>query len=118
MSDDTDETTFARIAVRFAEALVRGDFDTTVSLLDAGARFEWTAGSLRACFVEMVDYFEVPPDSVELIETMTDWPDKQPDDLGWAYVAINGASQSEAVTVIVRDENGTPRIRAIEWGRP
>jgi hypothetical protein len=118
MTDDIDGPAFAQVAVRFAEALVHGHFDAAASLLDAGAHSEWSAGSLQECFAEMVEYFDAPADSVELIETMTDWPEKRPGDLGWAYVAINGESESEAVTVVVRAEHGTPRIREIEWGRP
>jgi hypothetical protein len=118
MTDHLGEPVFTRVAVRFAEALVRGDFEVAFSLLDARSRSEWPAPSLREAFVAMVEYFETAADTAELIETMTDWPDKQPDDVGWAYVAINGESQSEAVTVIVCDEDGGLRIRSIEWGRP
>ena len=49
---------------------------------------------------------------------MTEWPDKQPLDVGWAYAAIAGEDGSEAVTVIVSSENGAHVIRSIEWGRP
>jgi hypothetical protein len=49
---------------------------------------------------------------------MTSWPDKQPADLGWAYVSIGGDVYSEAVTVVVTSEEGTPRVRAVEFGRP
>ncbi|HNC91251.1 MAG TPA: hypothetical protein PL000_20160 [Anaerolineales bacterium] len=49
---------------------------------------------------------------------MEQWPDQRPNDVGWAYVAIDGEGFSEAVTVIVENERQTPAIRYIEWGRP
>ena len=51
----------------------------------------------------------------QVMQTMTKWPDKQPSDIGWAYVAINGATGSEAVMVVVTKEK---KIRTVEWGRP
>jgi hypothetical protein len=53
-----------------------------------------------------------------VVNTMEDWPDKQPRDIGWAYAAIAAEGESEAVTVVVCDEGGKHLIRSIEWGRP
>ena len=52
------------------------------------------------------------------VEFMDDWPARQSQDIGWAYVSITGAGFIEAVTVVVAEENGTAKIREIEWGRP
>ena len=49
---------------------------------------------------------------------MDAWPDKQPSDLEWVYVAIANDTYSEAVTVVVAQEQSRPVIRSIEWGRP
>jgi hypothetical protein len=49
---------------------------------------------------------------------MEDWPNKEEDDIGWAYVALSGDSFSEAATVIMKLEDGRMVIRSIEWGRP
>ena len=46
------------------------------------------------------------------------WPGKQPGDLGWAYVSIEGHDFIEAVYVLVRETDGAPKIREIQWGRP
>ena len=73
---------------------------------------------IRDNYVEMVEYGDGPPTSVQLISTMEQWPDKQPNDLGWAYVAIGGDGFSEAVTLILQQEGETPVIRHLEWGRP
>ena len=58
-----------------------------------------------------------------MTEDMDDWSDKQPADVGWAYVSIsseteNEAVKLEAVSVIVTDEQGKKVIREIMWGRP
>jgi putative lipase involved disintegration of autophagic bodies len=55
---------------------------------------------------------------VEVGVTMETWPDKQPSDVGWAYVSIGGEVYSEAVIVVVALESDTLRIRTVEVGRP
>lgn len=55
---------------------------------------------------------------IEVGQTMTTWQGKQPSDLGWAYISVGGDVYSEAVTVIITEENGEPRIREVEFGRP
>ena len=49
---------------------------------------------------------------------MTNWPDKRPGDVGWAYVSIVGDDFVEAVAVIIVEVGGELLIREIEWGRP
>lgn len=109
---------YAKVAVEFARALVDGDFDGAHAKLCSGFRQAVSASRLRKNYGEMVEYGEAPADSVELITTMEEWPDKKANDLGWAYVAICGDGYSEAVTVILEEENGQPAIRELEWGRP
>jgi hypothetical protein len=46
------------------------------------------------------------------------WPRRQPGDLGWAYVSIEGDDFNEAVYVLVSDVEGVPLIGEISWGRP
>ncbi|MBD2231308.1 hypothetical protein [Phormidium tenue] len=114
------EATYAKLAVRFANALVAGDFDQAHTLLSAELRSGLTPSSLREIYEAMVEYGDGSPTDVELIVTMEQWqlPEQHPTDLGWAYVAIAGDSYSEAVTVIVENIDGEPAIRHLEWGRP
>jgi hypothetical protein len=49
---------------------------------------------------------------------MKDWPDRKPSDIGWVYVSISGADFAEAVTVVVTNEAGKPKIGELEWRRP
>ena len=107
-----------RIADEFARALVAGEFDRAHHMLDSRARAAWDAAALRDAYLQMVEYFASPPNFVQVMEVMTEWPDKQPADVGWAYAAMAGDDGSEAVTVVVTSEGGRHCIRSVEWGRP
>ena len=87
-------------------------------MLSAHAKIEWPASLLESSYREMVQYFETPPNIAMVMNTLEDWPDRRPKDVGWAYAAIAGESESEAVTVVVSDEGGRHLVRSIEWGRP
>jgi hypothetical protein len=50
--------------------------------------------------------------------TLEDWRGKQPDDLAVVYVALNGDSFSEAVTLTLAQHGEEALIRHLEWGRP
>lgn len=105
-------------ANRFAEALAKGDFDRAHGLLCASAKLMFPPAELKNRYRRMTDYGTGPATEVQVIQELASWPDRQPDDVGWVYVAISGATFSEAVTVIVSRENGDDVIRNIEWGRP
>jgi len=109
---------YAILAVDFASALVESDFARAHTMLSAAERGRSSADHLRRSYEGMIEYGGAPATDVELITTLDDWTDREVDDLGWAYVAICGDGYSEAVTVIVAQENRVPVIRAIEWGRP
>jgi hypothetical protein len=111
---------FAQLAVRFANALVAGDFDLAYALLSPELRTNLTPDRLCETYEVMIEYGNGSPSDVELIVTMEQWqlPEQRPTDLGWAYVAIAGPGYSEAVTVIVEEAGDGPAIRYLEWGRP
>ena len=50
--------------------------------------------------------------------TLEEWPDKQPNDLAVAYVALNGENFSEAVILTLAEHDQEIMIRHVEWGRP
>ena len=109
---------FAKLAENFARALVALDFSSAHALLSPGFQSVVGPDQLRSNYEEMVDYGGGPATEALLITTMEDWPDRQSNDLGWAYVAIVGEGFSEAVTVIVEEQEHGPCIRHLEWGRP
>jgi hypothetical protein len=73
---------------------------------------------MRSAFEDIVPPSWDPAGPIELGLTQTSWPDKQPGDVGWAYVSIGGKVYSEAVVVIVATEDKHLRVRAVEFGRP
>jgi hypothetical protein len=111
-------TTFNETATQFANALVQRDYSLAHSLLADALKGELPPDQLQARYEGMIAAYGNPAQAAEVMETLTDWPDKQPGDLGWAYVAISGENFSEAVTLTLADQGGQPAIREIVWGRP
>ena len=112
------ETPHGKVALAFATALVNGKFGEAEAMLATEISAGWSSSDLQEAYGEMVAYFSTPPDFVHVEVVMTDWPDKQPGDIGWAYTTIACDGEGEAVTVIACAENGKHLIRDIEWGRP
>lgn len=87
-------------------------------MLSTGLKRCATPESLKRNYDQMVEYSNEPATDIHLVTTMTAWPDAQSCDLGWAYVSISGIDFAEAITVVVCEENGSPVIRDLDWGRP
>lgn len=50
--------------------------------------------------------------------TFEEWPGKQPSDLAVVYVALNGSSCSEAVTLTLAQYGEAIVIRCLAWEQP
>lgn len=109
---------YAQFCLRFAEALSRGEYATASTMLTQPLRTAYSSEALSTSYREMVGLESAEPSILRVITTMTEWPDKLPGDIGWAYVAIAGHMYSEAVSCVITDDEGDYRIRSIEWGRP
>ena len=103
------------VILEFSRALVAGDFEAAHALLDAPLATEFTEATLAARYNEMIEYGSGPAEMTQIISSLTEWPDRQRGDLGWAYAAIMGPGFSEAVAGVVTERK---RIRMLEWGRP
>jgi hypothetical protein len=110
---------YGEVAVAFASALVGGDFSRAHGLLAPELRTQLTPEVLREKLSGMCRR-GAEARSVHFDEQiqMDDWPGKLADDVGWAYVGIEGDNFIEAVTVIVAKIDGKFLIRDVEWGRP
>lgn len=115
---------FTRVALDFAQALVDADYDHAFSLLTPELQQRLTPAGLREQLYAMFIEYE-PEDQPREIHVdeeqpalLTQWPAKQPDDLGWLYVGITGENFVEGIAVTVTMRDGRELIRAIEWGRP
>jgi hypothetical protein len=106
------------MALDFARAMAAGDHARAHAMLSGSLQSSMTAAKLAADYARMVEYGEGPPDILQVMTTMEDWPDKRPGDTQWVYVAIANNTYSEAVTVVVAQEQARLAIRSIEWGRP
>ena len=112
---------YADVAVAFASALARADWQSAHALLAPDLRGQLSPEELRDRFAAMCDgYTEGSPAQVQFDEqfALDDWPAKQPGDTGWAYVSILGDTFIEAVTVVVTNAGDSLLIRDVEWGRP
>jgi len=114
-------TPYGQIAVAFASALAQGDFERAHALLSPELRTRLSPAILSEELHAMYrGYADGEPTGIHYDEQffMTEWPYKEPRDVGWAYVSIVGEGFVEAVTVIVTEVDGTLLIRTVEWGRP
>jgi hypothetical protein len=111
--EPSPESEVTRVAVAFADALVRGDWPAAHAMLAPSLRDDWQPSDLQGEFASMTSYWDKPPTSTELAMA----------DSERAYVAIYSVSESygtvqEAVDVRVVNEDGRWLIDDIVWGRP
>jgi hypothetical protein len=112
---------YERIASDFATALVAGDFAGAHAMLSPTLQAQYQPDDLQTQLEQMLAYSgqAAKGAQVSVDTSMDDWPDKQADDIGWAYVSIYKeraeGSFAEAVTVII-DKHG--KVRELVWGRP
>jgi outer membrane protein assembly factor BamD (BamD/ComL family) len=112
-------TEFSEVANQFATTLIQGNFTQAQTLLAESLKAETPPAKLQESYEAMLAYTNgAKAETTEVVNTMTDWPNKQTGDIGWAYVAISGQTFSEGVTVTVCEEGGKPCIREVVWGRP
>lgn len=111
------ETPYGQVALKFSTALLNGQFEEAHALLGASLRGEWTPFLLQKTYEEMVEYFEIPPNEVSVDSVDTEMIGIKPDS-AWVYVSIIGEGNSEAVIVVVSNEDGRYLIQELEWGRP
>ena len=116
----------ADIALCFARALVAKEFEGAAGMLAASLKPSCPPNVLRKKLEEMIWFEEEEnrwPTSIQVVTAadssdMEKWKRPNPDDFGWAYVAINGADYCEAVAVVITREGERLAIREVEWGRP
>jgi hypothetical protein len=118
MSMPPEDTPNTRLALEFARAMAAGETARAHALLSPALRAELPPETLARDYEAMVAYGTGPPTVIEVMTTMSEWPDRMPSDTEWVYVAMANDSYSEAVTVVVMQEGSRRAIRSIEWGRP
>lgn len=113
-------TDAARVAERFGNLLVQGDYAAALALLSSQARAVHTPENLRRAVEEMTAYAPGPIRRALLVPegTLEDWPGRRDGELARLYVALEGDAFNEAVSVLLVREGDAIRIRELEWGRP
>ena len=106
------------IALQFTEALTDRDYSKAYAMVSSEYRNRMSLDKMKLDFESIVPSDWGPIGSIEIGTTLENWPDKQPSDLGWAYVSIGGDVYSEGVTVVITLEDGEAKICAVEFGRP
>jgi hypothetical protein len=106
------------VALEFARALASRDYQAAYGMISNEFRSGFTCGDMQADFEAIVPSDWGPVDPIEIGSTMDAWPGKLANDIEWVYVGIGGDMYSEAVVVVVTEEDGALRIREVEWGRP
>jgi hypothetical protein len=109
---------FTDVASQFASSLSQRDYSLAQSFLSESLKAQLTAQQIQQNYEGMTAASNGAALTTEVVETLTDWPDKQSGDVGWAYVAINGDTFSEAVTLTLCEEQGNTVVRDVVWGRP
>ena len=106
------------VGFKFANALVRRDFDEAWSMLCTELRLECTTSGLKERYESMISYAqpERPPD-VEVLDN-SEVGLGELDARGRVYVALIGDGWSEAVTVTVETIGSGHVITELTWGRP
>ncbi len=116
-----DVEPYQEVAVAFAGALVAREFSRARGMLAPDLRAELAESDLEDRLTGMYRaYSHSEPSRSQLVPegSLEMWDGKEPGDLCWAYVSIEGDDFNEAVYVRVSDVGGVPMIREIEWGRP
>lgn len=110
--------TFQQVALEFTKALAARDYSAGYALCSQHLRDTMSLQELTEQFEDIVPSDWGSTDPIDVGETMEEWPGKGPSDLGWAYVSIGGDVYSEALVIIVTEEEGEPKVGSVEFGRP
>ena len=111
-------STFQEFSIALAQALADGRYADAHAMLSENLRKEKSPEDLQSEFEYMFEDDEDKPAVGGVVETMTDWPDKGPDDVGWVYISISTPEFLEAITVTVASTNDAMTVSSIEFGRP
>lgn len=109
---------YKAVALAFTKALATRDYGAAYALTSKDYRDSTSVEAMQAAFERIVPIDWKTVGSIEVGETMEDWPGRKPSDVGWAYVSVGGDVYSEAITVVVTLEGNALRIRTVEFGRP
>jgi hypothetical protein len=108
------------VAQRFGDCIAKNDYSAACALLGEELQSSMTPETIKNAVAAMIAYAPGSIQDAQVMDefTLEDWPGKQPGDLAVVYVALNGESFSEAVTLTLAQYGEGVLIRQLEWGRP
>ncbi len=111
---------YRAVAQHFGDLITRKNYSAAWDLLSKEAQRSITPEVIQAAVDTMIEFAPGPIQRAQVMEdfSLVDWPGKQPGDLAVVYVALNGESFSEAVTLTMAQYGDDTLIRQLEWGRP
>ena len=116
---DLDEV--RKFAVSFAVKLINAEYAEARSMLTPEAARDWPSEALAQAWVGMF-YEDISPVSympeTVAVDGMAGWENRQPGDVGWAYVPVLSEDYNEAVTVVITRLDSGLAIRDLQFGRP
>ena len=109
---------FKEIAMQFAKLLANRNYSDAYEMTTQEYRKRNSLEQIQEHFEAIIPMDWGAIDPIEAGETMNDWRGKEATDVGWVYVSLGGDVYSEAVTVIIAEEEGALKVREVEFGRP
>jgi hypothetical protein len=111
---------YRAVAQRFGDSVASSDYGSAFALLTKELQISTTPNSMKNAVSTMTSYASSPILEAQVMDdfTLEEWPGKQAGDLAVVYVALNGDSFSEAVTLTLAQHGEEVLIRHLEWGRP
>jgi hypothetical protein len=111
---------YRAVAQRFGDCIAQNDYDAACSLFTEELQSSTTPDIIKNTVATMTAYAAGPIQEAQVMNdfTLEDWPGKQAGDLAVVYLALNGSSFSEAVTLTLAQYGDAALIRHLEWGRP
>lgn len=111
---------YRAIAQRFGDCIAKNDYGAACPLFSKELQSLMAPETIKNAVMAMTAYASGPIQMAQVMDefTLEDWPGKQPGDLAVVYVALNGDSFSEAVTLTLAQYDEGVLIRQLDWGRP
>lgn len=69
---DNERKRYEQVALTFANALVKGNYNVAFDMLEEHSRKLWNANYLKSQYIKMIAYGSGPVTDVEVVETMDD----------------------------------------------
>jgi hypothetical protein len=91
------------VALRFVEALARGDFGAAHALTAPAFQAANSVADIREKFEAILNDRAAKLQEIYVLNQIEDWPEKGPGDISWVYVSFLADEDNEAIAVITQE---------------